>query len=107
MNIPKDIDRQRLCVEVELVEKILEAASDPVTLNQASELSLKLLQQTQKTNIFDAVDISEYVAYRFDIERHKREGDIEKMENSMEGVKPFLEQTLSDLQIAKDILDNK
>ena len=58
MSVTLRLDKKQLAAEISVVEKILKAAQDPERLREADDLALELMK-TQKTNVFDAVDINE------------------------------------------------
>jgi hypothetical protein len=97
------MSKSRLSTEIAQVEKILEAAQDPERLNEASDVSMELLK-TEKTNMFDTIDISEYVGYRFDFQRERKANDIAAMKDSELGIKLFLEDIHSWMRDAKNEL---
>jgi hypothetical protein len=99
------VDKEQLRYEVELVEKILSLAKDQATLHQAGDLSVELLK-TQKTNTFDAINICEYVAFLYDIQRLRREHNIEGENGAKEDANTFLKDVLNELEQAKSILQN-
>ena len=100
-----EIDKVQLAKEVGLVEKILALAEKPETLDEAASFSLELMK-TQRTNVFDAVDVNEYVLYRSDVQDAHKAKDMRGIESAAINVGIALAEVHYDLRRAKAILED-
>jgi hypothetical protein len=96
--------RTQLCEEITCVEKILELASDPLKLKEASSLSMNFMK-TQRTNSIDSVEVSEYIGFISDRVREIRAGDIEGARGSEENIVDSLGEITKMLNEAKQKLE--
>jgi hypothetical protein len=97
--------KEEICNEISLVEEIIAASRKDSSLDHASKLSMQLLR-THTTASFSAIDITEYIGYIRDVQRHLEKGNVQAANDAKFNVQHSLQEIEQDLRAAKNKLQS-
>jgi hypothetical protein len=96
--------KEQLKLEINQVERILELAKDSSTLDQADDLAMEFMK-TQQTNSISSIELTEYIAYHYDVQRHKENGDLAAAKASQQNLDDSLQELEQELDEARALCD--